>query len=184
MSTRATLPALRLATLDDVSTLKALIVASATGLGAADYTPEQIRGALAGVFGVDRQLIEDGTYFVAEHEGRIVGCGGWSLRRTRFGGDAFAERDPSRLDPGAEAARVRAFFVDPACARSGIARTLLARCEDEAARAGFRAMELMATLTGVHFYASQGYTPGVEVDQPLDSGDSLRLVSMRKELNA
>jgi len=119
---------LRLATLEDVPALRELIARSIHGLGAADYTPAQIEAALQGAFGVDTVLIRDGTYFVAETPTRdIVACGGWGRRRTLFGSDARAERDESWLNPKTDAAKIRAFFVDPAHARHGIGRAILAR---------------------------------------------------------
>src|SRR5437870_2772625 len=104
---------LRKATLDDQPVLRALIALSARTLGALDYTNEQIEAALGGAFGVDTQLIVDGTYFVAEFDRKIVGCGGWSRRRTLFGSDKGASRDSTLLDPQSDAAKIRAFFVDP-----------------------------------------------------------------------
>src|SRR5579863_2381741 len=100
----------RRATLDDVPTLSALIDASVRGLQAQDYSAAEIDRALATVYGVDTQLIADGTYWVAE-EGEIVGCGGWSRRATLFGGDQYAGREDSMLDPTKDAAKIRAFFV-------------------------------------------------------------------------
>ena len=85
-----------------------------------------MEAALGSVFGVDRQLIRDGTYFVVEHDGTIVGCGGWSRRRKRFGSDAIAQSEDQLLDPKHDAARIRAFFVHPEFARRGIARAILA----------------------------------------------------------
>ena len=95
---------LRKATLDDVPRIEALIARSARGLSAGDYRPAQIEGALRGAFGVDTQLLADQTYFIAEEDGRFVGCGGWSFRSTLFGGDARAGRDSSILDPRTQAA--------------------------------------------------------------------------------
>lgn len=121
---------LRKATLDDRPAIAELIAVSARGLSQGDYTEEQIESAIGtGVFGVDTQLIADGTYYIAEFDGRMVGCGGWSRRRTLFGGDTFADRASERLDPACEPAKIRAFFVDPAWARRGIGRALLERCE-------------------------------------------------------
>jgi GNAT superfamily N-acetyltransferase len=135
---------LRHATLDDEASLRALIAGSIRALGARDYTPEQIEAALTGAFGVDTALIRDKTYFVVEsHAGDIVGCGGWSRRRTLFGSDARGDRDDSWLDPRQDFARIRAFFIDPAHARRGLGRMLLAHCEAEALRAGFSGFELM-----------------------------------------
>jgi GNAT superfamily N-acetyltransferase len=172
----------RHATLDDVAALRLLIADSARGLGAGDYTASQIESALRGVFGVDTQLILDRTYFVVESAGRIVGCGGWSRRSTMFGSDALPGRNETMLRPGTEPARIRAFFVHPDFARTGIGRRLLETCESEAARSGFDTLELMATLPGLPFYERLGYSPEEPIDYPLAAGDSLRLVPMRKAL--
>jgi GNAT superfamily N-acetyltransferase len=172
---------LRAATHADRPALKALIERSARQLGAADYRAEQIEGALQGAFGVDTQLIDDGTYFVAELAGSIVGCGGWSHRRTLFGGDRHAQRDAEELDPHTDAAKIRAFFVDPDHARRGIGRALLERCESEALAHGFRQFELMGTLPGVRLYQALGYVAGTPVHYPVAEGVSIEFVPMRKQ---
>ena len=171
---------LRPATLADKTALEALIARSARELSAADYTVEQIEGALRGAFGVDTQLIHDGTYFVAESDGKLVGCGGWSKRRTLFGSDARTERDSGELDPAVDAAKIRAFFVDPDHARQGIGRALLERCESEARMSGFVRFELMGTLPGVRLYQTYGYAPSAPVDYPVAPGVSIRFVPMSK----
>ena len=173
---------LRPATAADSAQIGKLIGRSIRALGAADYSPEQIEGALEGAFGLDSQLIADGTYFVVESAGRLLGCGGWSYRRTLFGGDARSGRDAATLDPKADAARVRAFFVDPAAARQGIGTALLERCETEARRHGFRRVEMMATLPGARLYRARGYVPGPRVHHPLPSGVSIEFVPMSKDL--
>src|ERR1700677_737163 len=104
----------------DVPWLTELIAASVRTLQAVDYTAAQLEGALRSVYGVDTQLIQDGTYFVAEGDGIIVACGGWSKRRTLFGADHCAGREDSLLDPTCDAARIRAFFVHPEWVRRGI----------------------------------------------------------------
>src|ERR1700694_3004557 len=134
---------LRKATLADIPQLDALIARSARGLSTEEYRPSQIEGALRGAFGVDTQLLADGTYFVVEEDGRFVGCGGWSFRSTLFGSDARADRDSSMLDPRTQPAKIRAFFVDPLNARRGIGSLLLIRCEQEALAQGFSRVELM-----------------------------------------
>jgi len=174
---------LRTATRADQPALQRLIARSARELGAQDYRPEQIEGALRGAFGVDTQLIDDGTYFVAEQNGKLVGCGGWSRRRTLFGGDSHRERDAGELDPRVDAAKIRAFFVDPDYARRGIGRALLQRCESEARAHGFTRFELMGTLPGVRLYQALGYQPGELVHYPVASGVTIEFVPMRKELN-
>ena len=175
---------LRVATLEDVPGLRVLIASSIRKLGARDYTPPQIEAALQGAFGVDTVLIRDGTYFVAVTQtDQIVACGGWSRRRTLFGSDARGDRDESGLDPRTDAARIRAFFVDPAHARRGLGRAILARSEAEARRCGFRAFELMATLPGVRLYESCGYRGGESVDHPLPGGLTIRFLPMTKRLS-
>lgn len=173
---------LRKATLEDRPVLEQLIAASARGLSQGDYTEAQVEAALAGAFGVDSELIADGTYFVAEIGGRIVGCGGWSRRRTLFGGDAQPGRRSDPLDPARDAARIRAFFVHPERARSGIGRAILHRCEDEAREHGFRAAELLATLPGERFYRALGYSGTERVPHRLTGEVTIDFVPMRKDL--
>jgi GNAT superfamily N-acetyltransferase len=173
---------LRVATMDDVPVLTWLIAESARELGLQDYSSEQIEAALAGAFGVDSDLIRDGTYFVAEADGDIVACGGWSRRKTLFGGDAQPGRVSELLDPAVDAAKVRAFFVRPDWARRGIGRALLARCEAEARAAGFRSAELMATLPGERLYRACGYAGEGRVHFPLRDGITIEFVPMRKQL--
>src|SRR3954465_15812711 len=120
---------IRPAVLEEKPLLEALIARSARGLSTQDYSSDQIEGALRGAFGVDTQLIRDQTYFVAELEGKIVGCGGWSHRKTLFGGDARVDREAGELDPVVDAAKIRAFFIDPDYARRGIGRAILDECE-------------------------------------------------------
>jgi GNAT superfamily N-acetyltransferase len=173
---------LRKAVLDDVAALESLIARSARGLSFADYRPSQIEGALTGAFGVDTQLIKDGTYFIAEEDGQIAGAGGWSYRATVFGSDARGDRDPSVLDPRRHAARIRAFFVDPAKSRRGIGSLLLERCESEARARGFTSAELLATLPGVRLYAARGYSGGQRVCFDVGSGEIIEFVPMQKTL--
>jgi len=173
---------IRKARLDEREAIEQLIAESARKLSLEDYSAEQIEGAIRTVFGVDTDLIQDETYFVAESNGTLVGCGGWSRRRTLFGGDRFARRDSSALDPRTEAAKIRAFFVHPAWARKGVGRAILAACESEAQAQGFRALELMSTLPGIKLYRVCGYAEGERAE--LEVGDNLKieLARMRKEL--
>ena len=171
---------IRLATEADIPELAALIDASVRGLQSGDYSPSQIEGALRAVYGVDSQLIADGTYFVVECEGSKVGCGGWSRRRTLYGGDRFAAREDSLLDARTEAARIRAFFVQPEWARRGIGGIILEACERSAIEAGFTRLEMGATLTGVPFYRAKGYREEEELTVPLPDGETMTVVRMVK----
>ncbi len=174
---------LRKATLADVPQLEALIARSARALSRDDYRPAQVEGALRGAFGVDTQLLADQTYFIAEEDGQAVGCGGWSFRSTLFGADARAGRDSSTLDPRTQAAKIRAFFVDPGKARRGIGSLLLDHCEREARRHGFSQLELMATLPGVKLYAARGYVGTTTVRYDVGQGETIEFVPMRKVLS-
>jgi GNAT superfamily N-acetyltransferase len=173
---------IRRATLADRPALERLIAESARGLSRGDYTAEQVEAAIASVFGVDTDLIHDGTYYVAEANGGPVGCGGWSKRRTLFGGDRYGARDPGYLDAATEPAKIRAFFVHPGWARRGVAGAILETCEREAKAEGFRALELMATLPGVPFYAARGYEGAERVSYEIAEGVTIEFMPMRKEL--
>lgn len=173
---------IRKATMDEREAIRQLIAESARRLSREHYNDMQIEAAIATVFGVDTDLIEDGTYFVAEISGMLVGCGGWSRSKTLFGGDQYSSRDAGYLDPESEPAKIRAFFIHPDHARKGIARALLARCEDEARAHGFRELELMATLPGVEFYKTCGFSERGTFDLDLTEGVKLELVPMRKAI--
>ncbi|MDX2170806.1 MAG: GNAT family N-acetyltransferase [Deltaproteobacteria bacterium] len=177
-------PTLRVATLADVPALQALIAASARGLAAGDYSAAQIEAALGTAWGVDSELIRDGTYFVVEADGEAIACGGWSRRATLFGADAQPGRESALLDPARDAARVRAFFVHPDWARRGIGRLLLAHCEAAASAHGFRHAELMATLPGVRLYRACGYAGDARTTHALPGGLRIEFVPMRKRLAA
>ena len=178
---------LRLATLDDGPNVETLIQHSARNLNLGDYSPEQIEGALQGAFGLDTQLIRDRTYFVVEVEGKsedrnLVACGGWSFRKTLFGSDQREQRDPESLDPDCDAAKIRAFFIDPAHARRGLGSLILDHCEMAAVERGFRRAELMATLTGLKLYAARGYQAGEAMEYELGPELSITFVPMTKNL--
>ena len=173
---------LRPATLADVPALERLIGVSARALCRDDYTAAQIEAAIGTAWGVDRELIHDATYFVVDAEDVIVACGGWSRRRTLFGGDAQPGRQSEILDPERDAARIRAFFVHPDWARRGLGMALLERCEAEARASGFTAAELVATLPGQHLYRTFGYVGEERVEYPLADGLTIAFVPMRKSL--
>lgn len=173
---------IRPASFDEIPALESLIALSARHLSTADYTPEQIESAIAHVFGVDSELVKDGSYFVVEENGEYLACGGWSKRKTLFGGDRFAGRESGLLNPAVDAAKIRAFFVHPAHARKGIGRALLAHCEAEARRHGFTQAELMATLPGVKLYRQEGYTGDTIEHFRQPDGVEVPFLPMRKSL--
>src|ERR1700678_4467285 len=169
----------------DVPVLRVLIDDSVRELQAQDYTPAQIESALRTVFGVDSQLIADGTYFVAEarpaeSQPIIVGCGGWSKRKTLYGSDHWTRRENALLDPLQDAAKIRAFFIHPAWARRGIGSLILETCEGAARSAGFKRFEMGATLTGAKLFRAKGYVALENLDVPLPNGAFLPIVRMSK----
>lgn len=140
------------------------------------------------MYGVDTTLIDDGTYFAAEIPAgdtqcaNVVGCGGWSRRKTLFGGDQWHRQDELLLDPASEAAKIRAFFVHPSWARRGIGTMILEACESDAIAAGFRRLEMAATLTGVKFYEARGYERCESFDVQLGNGRCIEVVRMEKPI--
>jgi GNAT superfamily N-acetyltransferase len=168
--------------LDDIPAIRELILLSVAGLQAETYSAEQRAGAMGSVYGTDRQMIADGTYFVIERDGKLAACGGWSWRRTAFGGDGGMAKDDTPLDPKKEPARIRAFFVDPKYARQGLASQILAECEQRARAMGFLAMEMTSTLAGIPFYLRHGYAEKEELDLPLTNSVTLPVVRMEKAL--
>ena len=185
---------LRLAVPEDVPVLRKLIEASVRGLQTEDYTPAQIEGALQTVFGVDTQLIADGTYIVAQvplpamtpsefdekPNWTIVGCGGWSKRKTLYGSDHWTGREDALLDPQCDAAKIRAFFIHPNWARQGVGSKILQACEEAARSAGFSRYEMGATLTGAKLFAAKGYLPVRPISIPLNNGETLPVMHMEK----
>ena len=175
--------ALRHATLEDLPALHALIERSVRGLNAARYTEAQVESGLRHVFGPDTQLIADRTYFVIDApDGPLAAAGGWSRRRTLYGGDQTKTADDPLLDPAVDPARIRAFFVDPAWARRGLARRLYERCAAEARAAGFASLALGATLPGLPLYHALGFTEVRRADATLPDGSLFPIVEMRKEI--
>jgi GNAT superfamily N-acetyltransferase len=171
---------LRIATLDDVPAIERLIERSVRELSVAWYTPEQIESALRFMFGVDTQLVRDGTYHVADANGAVVAAGGWSRRRTLFGGDRWKHEADELLDPTREPARIRAFFVDPNWSRRGLGRLLYDTCVRDARSAGFERLELMATLPGEPLYRALGFEADERVELTLPDGVSVPLVRMSR----
>jgi len=184
----------------DIPVLRRLIAASVRELQAEDYTPAQREGALESVFGVDSQLIADGTYLVAEARSVdalskaentaeeknpgsgwvIAGCGGWSKRKTLYGSDHWTGREDTLLDPKRDAAKIRAFFIHPAWARRGVGSKILAACEAAARASGFTSYEMGATLTGAKLFGAKGYVAVENIEIPLKNGLTLPVVHMAK----
>ena len=136
------------------------------------YSSAQIEAALGPVYGVDRQLIRDGTYFVVEHSRPCR-----RLRRLEPSPGRLWRgpgRDPRRdaaLDPVHEPARIRAFF------RASRLGTTPASVAPSFALASRRAVTLASarrcsspTLAGEPLYASFGYSVAERYEIPLAGG--------------
>ncbi len=173
---------LRLACQADIPALTELIERSVRALQVDDYTREQIEGALGTVYGIDPQLVEDGTFFVVEtgEPPFPVACGGWSKRRTAFGSGNSPVKDDSLVDPAVDPARIRGFFVDPAFARKGLGTTILCACESAAREAGFLRFELTSTLTGIALYRKHGYEAVQTLELRLPNGAPYPCVRMAR----
>lgn len=179
---------LRLAAPDDIPTIEILIPASVRGLQKEHYSERQREGAIGSVFGVDTQLIYDGTYYVVEAEDKegkqvLAGCGGWSKRKTLYGSDHVRGKDNAWLDPATDAARIRGFFVHPDWPRRGVGSRILEACEAAARAAGFTRLEMAATLPGVPLYKARGYVEVEPFDVPLANGEKLAVIKMTKTLD-
>jgi N-acetylglutamate synthase-like GNAT family acetyltransferase len=173
---------LRRAGEEDIPRIEALIELAVWQSLSRCYSRAQLEVALGPVFGVDRQLIRDGTYFVVETRNTLVGCGGWSKRSAVYGGDRDRPGEEAELNPAIDAARVRAFFVHPQWERRGLGRSLLEASESAIRAAGFTRVELAATLAGEGLYAKFGYVVAERYDAPMPGGLTLAVVRMRKTL--
>ena len=172
----------RIARPQDMAGLRALMRRSIQELQHGYLSPEQI-AASHQVMGIDTQLIRDQTYFVIEDRGAVVGCGGWSYRATLYGGDdSIVAREPALLDPERDAAKIRAMYTHPDHVRRGVGRRMLSVCEEAARQAGFRRVELMATMAGVPLYRASGYVPGESVTSGPIDGVCVPLLRMHKSL--
>ena len=174
---------LREATHEDAPPLTKLIERSVLTLQVRDYSQSQLEAALGALCGVEMALIVDGTYYVVEAAGKIVGCGGWSRRTALFGVHKLV-RDDSALKPGVDPARIHAFFVDPDWTRRGVASAILDACEAAALAEGFTSLSLAATLTGIGFYRRHGFVDVRRFDTPLPNGEGMALVAMEKRISA
>ena len=136
--------------------------------------------------GVDKTLLQDGTYFIIEtsHQGTkvMVGCGGWGKRKTLYGGDHTVGRDDSLSDPKIEPARIRAMYTHPDWGRQGIGSYLINLGEDSARKAGFKTIELGATTAGEPLYLAKGYKEVERTAIVADNGEDSIIIRMVKSL--
>jgi GNAT superfamily N-acetyltransferase len=175
-------PVLRLATLDDVDEIDALMKASIRELFPMFYDAAQTAASVQYVAEVDRSLVEDGTYFALEADGELVACGGWSRRDKLYTGSGDATGDARLLDPATEPARVRAMFVRADWTRRGLGTRILEACQAAARSEGFQTLALMATLPGVPLYERFGFQILERVDIPMPNGMTIGGARMEKPI--
>jgi GNAT superfamily N-acetyltransferase len=172
----------RLATIDDLDAMKRVMARSIEQLQSEYLTPDQVRASHM-VMGLDSQLVKDGTYFLIECGDRIAGCGGWSFRATLYGGDeSLVAREPERLNPVIDAAKIRAMYTDPDFTRQGVGTRIMELCENAAREAGFGRCELMATAAGIPLYRHRGYESSAELQHADVDGVHVPLLRMEKWL--
>ena len=171
----------RLANLEDIPAIKGLMEQSITGL-LGNYVNEEELEASFESMGLDDQLILDKTYFLIDFEGILVGCGGWSNRKTLFGGNHTPNRSNDFLNPNNDSAKIRAMYTHPDWARKGIGTLILELAEKEASNAGFKRCELMATLSGIYLYKNRGYKIDEEIFYRSKKGNSVKMFKMTKFL--
>lgn len=172
----------RLATETDLPAIASLMDRAIDELQAAFLSPEQVAASRASM-GLDTQLVADRTYWLVFADHKLAGCGGWSRRATLYGGDHAADlRDPALLDPGWEAARIRAMYTDPTFARQGVGREVLRVCEEAARAAGFTRAQLMATAAGEPLYRACGYQVMERVERLRAHGVAVPGAIMEKAL--
>ncbi|HNA88942.1 MAG TPA: GNAT family N-acetyltransferase [Anaerolineales bacterium] len=170
----------RIAQRTDLESLKALMDAAIAENLKPFLNESQIASSRM-IMGLDTQLIDDGTYFIVEADGQLAGCGGWSRRATMYGGDQTPGRNALLLDPGKDAARIRAMYTHPKHTRKGVGRLIISLCEQAAKAEGFSKMELVATLSGEPLYRTCGFE---SYENLIDDrgGAGVPLSRMRKSL--
>ncbi|GAA1298529.1 GNAT family N-acetyltransferase [Saccharothrix xinjiangensis] len=175
-------PVLRAAVRSDVPAIGELMRRSVLELFPHFHDERETASAAEHLAVPDVVLIDDGTYFVHEHAGEVVACGGWSKRDKLYTGSGARPGEDRLLDPTTEPARVRAMFVRGDWARRGLGRALLGACERAAGESGFRSLVLVATLPGVPLYRSFGFREVEPARVPLPDGTVLAGASMEYRL--
>ena len=171
----------RLADLVDIPHIEELMQCSITKLLGHYVNDDELEASFESM-GLDDQLIKDKTYFLIYFEGILVGCGGWSNRKTLFGGNHTPNRSNDFLNPNEEAAKIRAMYTHPDWSRRGVGTLILEISEKEASISGFKRCELMATLSGIHLYKARGYKIDDEIIYKSKKGNSVKMFKMIKHL--
>lgn len=148
----------------DFPRISELIQRSAKVLQLQYYKESEIETALELVDGIET-LIDSNSYFVAENENSIVGCGGFYI-------DSLESKE----------AEIRAFFVDPEFSRQGIAAQILSSCETHCLAIGVESLHLTSTLSGEPFYKKYGFLEVERFKKILSNGQCFELIKMLKNM--
>lgn len=173
---------LRTARIRDANQIDTLMKASIRGIFPQFYDAEQTEASVRYIGSVDRQLIEDRTYYIANSGRDVVACGGWSRRAKLYTGSGPGADDDRLLDPTTEPAHVRAMFVRADWTRRGLGRRILEACETAAKAEGFRTLSLLGTLPGVPLYVGYGFMETGRTDVVMPNGVRIECAAMEKRI--
>tara|TARA_Y100000996_G_scaffold240446_1_gene189031 strand:+ start:1188 stop:1721 length:534 start_codon:yes stop_codon:yes gene_type:complete len=168
-----------IANLDDVPKIEILMASSISSLLGELLNEHQLEAAQESM-GLDTQLIEDGTYFLVKKDEVLIGSGGYSFRKTLFGGNHTPNRSDDLLVPGKDAAKVRAMYTNPSWTRKGVGSYILTLAENSIAQLGFNKVELMATVSGILLYEKRGYKVVEEIEYKSKLGNKVPMYKMEK----
>ena len=135
-----------------------MLARSYRALLAPDYEPSLLRDALPLISVARPSLLSCGTYFVAEHDDRILAAGGWT--------DLSPHGAPGRAGVG----HIRHVACDPSVTRKGVTSRLMTQVLNSARAAGVTELRCQSTLTAVPFYESQGFGVLGRIDVRLPTG--------------
>lgn len=178
MITDAAKPVIRRARIGDRERLRRMQARALRVLGRGHYSDADIESFLAHRGTMDDFLLHEGSYYMAEIDGVLAASGGWSRRMPLFG----KSLKPPHVLEAPVVPWIRSIFVDPRFARRGLGTRLMELAEREAAFAGYRQLQLTATLTGVPLYETLGYETTANSAIDLPDGRRFKVVAMRKDL--
>tara|TARA_B000000475_G_scaffold229516_1_gene194656 strand:+ start:97 stop:627 length:531 start_codon:yes stop_codon:yes gene_type:complete len=171
----------KIAVSSDISSISKLMDLAIEGNMAKLLSEEQLEAAKESM-GLDTQLIKDQTYFVVYAGQILVGCGGFSYRKTLFGGDHTPNRSDGLLDPILDPAKIRAMYTHPLWARKGVGTYILKLAEKESEKRGFKSFELMATVSGKLLYEKRDYQITEQIDYLSKVGNKVPMYRMMKKI--
>ena len=169
----------RIATLADIPAIQKLMQLSIDQLLGPLLTRNQLEASFESM-GLDDQLVKDNTYFMIFSKKEFIGCGGWSNRKTLFGGNHTPNRDNKFLNPKKDSARIRAMYTHPDWIRMGVGTMVMNLGEEAAKQLGFKKCELMATQSGFLLYKARGYEPIENILYRSISGKTVPMIRMEK----